>query len=93
MSFLKFSQLNILFQACTILIISCLLLKIIDGQDFDWPIVLDPFPDAEIIGPEPFPTPPPTPDCTYACQERVDQAMTLISKLITINITRKFKMN
>lgn len=69
-----------------LIIISCLLLKVCTGQDEseDWPIVTDPFPDDE-IGPEEPPTPPPPPDCSLACQEKVDEAMQLISKLM-INI-------
>lgn len=80
MSELRVSQLNILLQTCTILVISCLLLKIIDGQDSEWPVIIDPFPDPDTIPPEPIPTPPPAPDCTQACQDRISTAMALISE-------------
>lgn len=54
------------------------LIKTINGQeegDFEWPVVFDPFPDSDEIGPE---EPPPSPDCSLACQERVDEAFTQI---------------
>jgi len=58
------------FHALLTVLLTTLLCKMTDGQD--WPVISDPFPD--LIGPEPPTTLPPTVDCTYACQPKIDEA-------------------
>ncbi|CAL8111428.1 unnamed protein product [Orchesella dallaii] len=73
----KTSNWSVFVHTGITILISSLFLKMAHSQD--WPVVIDPFPDQ--IGPEPPATPPPTADCTFACQPKIDEALAQIEAL------------